>query len=319
MKILVTGGGGFIGHHVALKLQRLGHDVIIQDTFTNYGITDEKLMARLHGERLVGFKGKIIKSDITMGVTRTHIDIHKPDMIIHLASFPRAKIVNENPAEAVPTMTTGLMNLLVAGARNNVKRFVYISSSMVYGDFKYPAYETHATNPTSIYATLKLAGEQITKQFAKKHDFCYTIVRPSAVYGPRDVEDRVVSKFLLNAMDNKILNVNGEHESLDFSSVFDVSDGIVLAATEDAGKNETFNITYGQQETIAYAAHLMTTVVGGGELRICDRNPSMPSRAQLDISKARELLGYNPTISIEEGFKNYYEWAKLFHSIPRNN
>jgi len=315
MKILVTGGAGFIGHHVARKFEALGHEVIIQDNFTNYGITDKEHMDRLHAARLTGFEGKIIKSDITTTVTRTHIDIHKPDMIVHLAAFPRAKIVNENPADGVPTMTTGLMNLLVAGARNNVKRFVYISSSMVYGDFKYPAFETHATNPTSIYASLKLAGEQITKQFAKNHDFAYTIVRPSAVYGPNDVEDRVVSKFLLNAMNNKVLTVNGEFEALDFSSVFDVSDGIVLAALNDAGKNETFNITYGQQEIIQYAAHLMTIIAGGGELRIGERNPNMPSRAALSILKARELLGYNPKISIEEGFKNYHEWAKYFYSI----
>lgn len=315
MKILVTGGAGFIGHHVARKFEALGHEVIIQDNFTNYGITDKKLMKRLHDSRLIGFEGKIIKSDIATNVTRTHIDIHKPDMIVHLASYPRAKIVNEDPATAVPTMTTGLMNLLIAGARNNVKRFVYISSSMVYGDFKYPAFETHATNPTSIYATLKLAGEQITKKFASNHDFAYTIVRPSAVYGPNDVEDRVVSKFLLNAMNNKVLTVNGEFEALDFSSVFDVSDGIVLAALNDAGKNETFNITYGQQEIIQYAAHLMTIIAGGGELRIGERNPNMPSRAALSILKARELLGYNPKISIEEGFKNYHEWAKYFYSI----
>ena len=315
MKILVTGGAGFIGHHVVRKLQGLGHDIIIQDNFTSYGITDEKLMARLHAARLIGFEGKIIKSDIATNVTRTHIDIHKPDMIIHLASYPRAKIVNGDPATAVPTMTTGLMNLLVAGARNNVKRFVYISSSMVYGDFKGGATETMKTDPTSIYATLKLAGEQITKQFAKQHDFDYTIVRPSSVYGPNDVEDRVVSKLLLNAMNNDVLNVHGEFEELDFSSVFDVADGIVLAALEDAGKNETFNITYGQAEIIQYAAHLMTIIAGGGELRICDRNPSMPSRGHLIIGKARELLGYNPKVSIQEGFKNYHDWAKFFYSI----
>jgi len=236
-------------------------------------------------------------------------------MIIHLAAFPRAKIVNSDPAVAVPTMTTGLMNLLVAGARNNVKRFVYISSSMIYGDFEYGISEDAVCKPGSIYASLKLAGEQIVKQYAKNHGFEYTVVRPSAVYGPRDVEDRVVSKFLLNAMNDKPLYVHGEYESLDFSFVDDVADGIVLAALEKNAANETFNITAGRQELIAHAAHMMTTIVNGGRIEIIDKNPEMPSRGFLRIDKARRLLGYDPKFTIDEGFERYYDWAKTFYSV----
>lgn len=315
MKILVTGGAGFIGHHVATKFEELGHEVLIQDNLTSYGSGRIKEMKRLHDLRLKDFTGFVNKSDIALNITRTHIDISKPDMIVHLASYPRAKIVNNDPAVAVPTMTTGLMNLLVAGARNNIKRFVYISSSMVYGDFDGGATETTVCKPGSIYASLKLAGEQITKKFAEKYDFAYTIVRPSAVYGPLDVRDRVVSQFLLNAMKDKVLRVNGEFELLDFSYVTDVAEGIVLASLNDAGKNETFNITCGHAKYIAEAAQIMINTVKGGKIKLCDRNPSMPSRGYLDISKARELLGYNPTIKIGEGFKLYYDWAKQFYSV----
>jgi len=315
MKILVTGGAGFIGHHVAIKFQELGHEVIIQDNLTTYSVTTKKLMKRLHDARLENFTGKLINSDIETHITRTHIDIHKPDMIVHLASFPRAKLVNDNPAVGVPTMTTGLMNLLIAGARNNVKRFVYISSSMIYGNFAGGADESTVCKPGSIYASLKLAGEQITKAFAKKHNFSYTIIRPSAVYGPNDVEDRVVSKFLLNAMKDKVLCVNGELEMLDFSYVTEVAEGIVLASMSNAAENETFNMTAQQPKYISEAAHTMINIVGGGRIKICDRNPSMPSRGYLMIGKAIELLGYNPTISIEEGFKLYYDWAKTFYSV----
>ena len=135
MKILVSGGAGFIGHNVVRRLESLGNEVIILDNLTTYGITKKKLLKRLMYDRMAGVAAHRLESDIATGIARTHIDIHKPDIIIHLASFPRAKIVNANPEVAVPTMTTGLMNLLIAGARNNVKRFVYISSSMVYGDF----------------------------------------------------------------------------------------------------------------------------------------------------------------------------------------
>lgn len=315
MKILVTGGAGFIGHHVVRRLLSLGHEVIIMDNLTTYGIIEQELLDNLMEERLGGLDAKLIKTDITTHVTRTHIDIHKPEMIIHLASFPRAKIVNSDPANGVPTMTTGLMNLLVAGARNDVKRFVYISSSMVYGDFEGGIREEAICKPGSIYASLKLAGEQITREFAKKHGFDYTIVRPSAVYGPRDVEDRVVSKFLMRARLAATLFVHGEQETLDFSYVSDVADGIVLAALKDNGANDTFNITCGQSETLAHAAHLMTAIANKGVVRICDRDPNMPSRGHLDIRKARCMLGYEPQILIEKGFKYYYDWAQQFYSV----
>ncbi len=314
-KILVTGGAGFIGHNVVNKLESLGNEVIVQDNLTSYGSGRIKEMARLHKERRKNFTCRFFNSDITRNITCINIDTHKPDMIIHLASYPRAKIVNDDPAVAVPTMTTGLMNLLVAGARNDLKRFVYISSSMVYGDFVDGITEDAICKPGSIYASLKLAGEQITKQFAKKHGFEYTIIRPSAVYGPLDVKDRVVSHFLINAMNNKKLSVHGEHELLDFSYVGDVADGIVVAALSDNGANQTFNITFGKSELISTAAQVMIDIVGAGKIDICDPNPSMPSRGHLDISKAIELLGYDPKISIAEGFKLYYDWAKQFSDI----
>ena len=315
MKIFVIGGAGFIGHNVVRKLENLGHDVRIMDNLTNYGIIDEDFMARLHDTRLATFKGTLHKTDITTNTSRTIIDIHKPDIIIHLASFPRAKIVNADPANGVPTMTTGLMNMLVSGARNSMSRFVYISSSMVYGDWDGGIHEDATCKPGSIYASLKLAGEQITKQFAKNHGFEYTIVRPSAVYGPRDVEDRVVSKFLRAAMEDKELYVHGEREILDFSYVDDVANGIVAAALQPAAANETFNITAGVGEYIQDAAHIMTTIANGGQLRIGQRNMEMPSRGYLKISKARKLLDYCPQHMIETGFKNYYDWAKRFYSV----
>jgi nucleoside-diphosphate-sugar epimerase len=315
MKILITGGAGFIGHVVSHKLENLGHKVIILDKQTTYGIVEQELLDRLMEGRLAGFQGDFYNVDIGDTLTRIKIAEEKPDIVVHLAAYPRAKIVNSDPARAVPTMSTGLVNLLQGAANNGVQRFVYISSSMVYGDWYGGISERSACRPGSIYASLKLAGEQITKQFAKNHDFQYTIVRPSAVYGPRDVEDRVVSQFLIRAMRNEILNVHGRDETLDFSYVDDVAEGIVLATLKDEGANETFNITAGRPEFIDDAAHIMTTIVGGGQIRVTERNKEMPRRGYLQIAKAERLLGYEPKVYIEEGFQKYYAWAKRFYSI----
>jgi len=190
-----------------------------------------------------------------------------------------------------------------------------ISSSMVYGDFEGGVIESAVCKPGNIYASFKLAGEQITKQYAKQHKFDYTIIRPSAVYGPRDVEDRVVSKFLLNAIADKELAVHGEQEKLDFSYVEDVANGIAAAGLHEHGANETFNITYGQDEFISDAAHIMTTIVNKGRIRIYNRNLEMPSRGYLSISKAETMLDYWPAVSIDDGFKIYYDWAKKYYSV----
>lgn len=316
MKILVTGGAGFIGHHVVRRLKSLGHEVVILDNLTTYGIIEQDAMQALFDERLDSFNGQLYKEDIADfdGSVVTCMK-ENPELIIHLASYPRAKLVNDDPLKGVPTMTTGLMNMLQGGIVVDAKRFVYVSSSMVYGDWQGGIFENAKCTPGSIYATLKLAGEQITKQMAKKFGFDYTIIRPSAVYGPRDVEDRVMSKFLLRAMRDETLYVHGEREVLDFSYVADVADGIVAAALKDEGANETFNITAGRPEFIADAAHMVCTIVNKGRSEIVGKNKDMPSRGYLHIDKARRLLGYEPQYSIEQGLPIYYDWAKRFYSI----
>ena len=315
MKVLVTGGAGFIGHKVAHKLENDLHDVTVLDNMTNYGVVDQGLLDRLMESRLAGFQGEVCTADINDVLARIKMAEKQPDVIIHLAAYPRAKIVNNDPATAVPTMSTGLINLLTGASRLGIKRFVYISSSMVYGNFYGGISERTDCKPGSIYASLKLAGEHITQQFAKMNDFEYTIVRPSTVYGPRDVEDRVVSKFLINAMNNETLYVHGDNEKLDFSFVDDVADGIVAAALQDNGANQIFNITAGREEFIDDAAHMMTTIVNGGRVRVVGKNPDMPSRGYLRIDKARRLLGYDPKYTIEKGFERYYDWAKRFYSL----
>jgi UDP-glucose 4-epimerase len=120
---------------------------------------------------------------------------------------------------------------------------------------------------------------------------------------------------MLRAMRDEILNVHGSDETLDFSYVDDVAEGIVLATLSATGANETFNITAGRPEFIDDAAHMITSIVGGGQTRITGRNEEMPRRGYLQIDKANRLLGYEPKVYIEEGFQRYYAWAKTFYSI----
>ena len=310
MNILVTGGLGLIGHHVVNKLESLGHSVFITDTRTTYGIIPQDEIDYLMSERLKKIKtDKIYQIDISNSDSIDWlIQKHQPAIIIHMASFPRQKVVNANPALGARTMMEGLMNLCESAKKHNVCKFIYISSSMVYGDFTDDVTEDYNCKPQGQYGIMKLSGEHIVKDYSRRNCFTHTIIRPSAVYGPLDVEDRVIAKFMLTAMRGGTLNVNGANETLDFTYVDDAADGIVAAALSNNTNNKTYNITKSHSRTLLEAAQLALKLAGGGTLVVKDKDADFPSRGALNIDAARRDFGYDPKIDVEEGFEKYYEW-----------
>jgi len=314
MKILVTGGLGFIGHNVVARLEAQGHEVIIADTQSTYGIVPESEIAYLVAERR-----KKIHTDRIYGidmVDRDSIDwlmrTHCPETVIHLASFPRQKVVNINAPAGSRVMSEGLLNLLEASVANSVGRFVYASSSMIYGDFHDSGPdgidESHACRPLGQYGIMKLAGEWLVRDYTVRTGMAHTIVRPSAVYGPLDVEDRVISKFLIRAMRGQEIQVRGPNELLDFTYVGDTADGIVAAAQSSNSLNQTYNITRGSSRTLLEAAQIAVNLAQRGTISILDPDAAFPSRGQLNISAAQRDFGYAPSMDIEQGFRLYYEW-----------
>ena len=309
MKIIVTGGLGLIGHNVVARLEQQGHDVVIFDTRTTYGIVPQDELDYLMSERLKKIKThSIFSADISNGYTSNLIDIEKPDVVMHLASFPRQKVVNANPQLGSKTMSEGLLNLLEASVRGKVKRFMYVSSSMVYGDFTDSVFEDRECHPQGQYGIMKYAGELLVKDYTRKHGLAHTIIRPSAVYGPLDVEDRVIAKFMLQAMRGETLKVNGPDETLDFTYVDDAADGMVAATLSDMAENKTYNITKSHSRTLLEAAMLAVKIEGKGSIEVRGKDADFPSRGALNIDAARRDFGYDPKVDVEEGFQKYYEW-----------
>ena len=136
----------------------------------------------------------------------------------------------------------------------------------------------------------------------------HVVIRPSAVYGPFDVEDRVISKFLLTARRGGVIKVNGATETLDFTFVDDAANGIVAAALRDSANNNTYNITKSHSHSLLTAAELAVSIVGRGTIEVRDRDLDFPSRGALNIEAAKKDLGFDPKIDIEEGFWIYNEW-----------
>jgi UDP-glucose 4-epimerase len=318
-KFLITGGAGFIGSHIARRLVEHGIPVVIQDSFVQYfsPLEPESKIYQLYiEERFHDIRGKVT---IVRGDTRNKDDMrrlvleHRPTHIIHLAALPLANLSTSFSEEAVGSILTGTINLLeIIRDLDSVNRFVYTSSSMVYGDFEYtPADEEHPKRPKDIYGGAKLCGEIMTQVYGRRLGIEYTIVRPSAVYGPTDVNRRVSQIFVENALRGKPLALKGGGETvLDFTFVEDVAEGIVLAALEQGGKNEAFNMTRGEGRSLLEFAEILSRMVPGVQVITEPAEAHIPKRGALDISKARRLLGYDPKYSLEEGLRVYVDFVR---------
>lgn len=311
MKILVTGAAGFIGHNVVRLLEQQGHEIFGLDNRTNYGFIPEDELEYLFKERARRMHTFPMVGDIRYSDDiKQRVGIFNIKTIIHLASFPRQKVVEQNPALASEVMSTGLINLLEAARTHKIKRFVYISSSMVYGDFDNDVDEDAVCNPIGQYGIMKLMGEQLVRDYARKYGFEYVIIRPSAVYGEYDVEDRVVSKFMLGAMRGETLKVRGAGEVLDFTYVEDAAMGIAQASTSNNSANKIYNITRSDTKltTLLEAAEMAIAIAGSGTLEVQERDLSFPKRGRLNIDRAVKDFDYDPQVNVEEGFRRYYDW-----------
>lgn len=314
-RFFITGGAGFIGSYVAKSLVEQGHQVALYDSFVSYVYPMNEVYVYHITKRMETLNGRV---EIIRGSTseqdflRHALMKFNPDRIIHLAAMPLANLAIERPEEAARTIITGTMNLLeIARDLNNLQRLVYISSSMVYGDFvTVPASEEHPTDPKEMYGSLKLAGELLTRAFGRLYGVDFAIVRPSAVYGMTDNNRRVLSIFLENALSGKPLVVRGADQSLDFTFVTDAAQGIILAATMPQASGKVFNITRGRGRTILEVANIIADLLPGTEVKVEEADKNMPSRGTLDISLARNLLGYEPEVDIEDGLAKYVEFIK---------
>jgi nucleoside-diphosphate-sugar epimerase len=181
---------------------------------------------------------------------------------------------------------------------------------MIYGHFSDGTKEDAITKPNNLYGEAKLTAERFVKHYHQQHGINYAVVRPSGVYGPGDMEDRVLSKFFQKAMDNETLTVHDGDNKVDFTYINDTADGIIRATLSEVS-NRSFNITAGNSISLRTAAEKIIAVTGS-ESDIVDTGAHKlyPRRGTLDINRAKDLLGYQPKTSFDEGLEKYYEWLQ---------
>ena len=217
------------------------------------------------------------------------------DTVIFLSAEPNVRAVIKNPMLAYSTMTHGLHMCL---EQYHKSHFVFMSSSMVYGEWtKETMAETDLCAPTNVYGQLKLLGEGIVKQF---HDN-WTIVRPSAVYGPFDKPNRVVNLFINKIRNNERITLQGADNLFDFTYVDDIVYGLERVV-DLKPQGETYNITRGESYTLQSMTDMLYSKLGAEPNYIAEPKPkNYPQRGALDITKAKQELGYNPQFDLSRG------------------
>jgi nucleoside-diphosphate-sugar epimerase len=322
-KVVLVGGAGFIGHNLALELARRGAQVEIVDSlqvnnllWVTTDVADpynRELYLRILNQRLDLMRdaGIVLHPQDARdyhAMSRIIAKI-KPNAIVHLAAVAHANRSNKDPYSTFDHSLRTLENALDI-ARDASEHFIYLSSSMVYGNFQAEAVEEdHPLNPIGIYGALKVAGEKIVIAYQQVFNLPYTIIRPSALYGPRCVSRRVGQIFIENAIRGSKLRVDGDGtDKLDFTYVDDLVDGICRAIQNPASRNETFNLTYGNGRSIKDLVAIMRRYFPKVEVESVERDRLMPERGTLSVEKARRLLGYDPQNPIDVGFPKYIEW-----------
>jgi len=325
-RVLVTGGAGFIGHNLALRLRQLGALVEVVDSLqvnnlnafalNSNNLPNQALYLHLLRERL----DLLHEAEIPIHVIDVR-DYHtvgalipalNPDVIVHLAAVAHANQANKNPYSTFDHSLRTLENALDCVRLRNDCHFIYFSSSMVYGNFADGfVNEDTVCEPLGIYGALKFAGEKMVIAYNQVFQTPYTIVRPSALYGERCVSRRVGQIFIENALQGLDLEIAGDgSDRLDFTYVNDVVNGVIRIIENPNSRNQIFNLTYGQSRSIDEMVRILRDHFPGVRVNYTPRDRLMPSRGTLSMEKARRVLGFEPQFSVEKGFPKYIEWYK---------
>ncbi len=239
---------------------------------------------------------------------------HNPDTIVHLAATASAGLCNLDPSEGIDMGLISFCGTLNAVRRNGKPiHVIYSSSSMIYGNFEKPiVYEDDHPKPINVYGASKVSCETFMKCYGKVYKIPYTIIRPSALYGPRCINRRITQVFIENIMASKKIKISGKGESmLDFTDVRDLSRGINLII-ENPGKSKDriFNITYGSARPIKDLLPVLKKELGDFECEYVPKDPNVPKRGTLCVDKIKNIIGYKPEYPLEKGYRDLIGWYK---------
>jgi nucleoside-diphosphate-sugar epimerase len=318
-KVLVTGGGGFIGSHLVERVLRDGLDARVLDNF-----------ATGHRVNLAAVEAdvELIEGDI-QSYERVHNAVRGCEVVFHLAALPSVPRSIQDPLTSTASNVTGTLNVLLASRDEGVRRVVFSSSSSVYGPQReYPQREDAAARPISPYGVSKLAAEGYCRAFTQVYGLETVALRYFNVFGPRQDPlsqySAVIPKFITAVLEGERPVIFGDGEqSRDFTYVDNTVEGTLLASTADGVAGDTFNLACGEATTLNQLLdHIREISAKDVEAIYEERQPGDLQRSQADISRAREALGYQPEVDIRAGlektFVHHTRWFKPAEDTEAN-
>ena len=319
--ILVTGGAGFIGSHLSERLLKEGNKVLVIDNFNNYydpaikrnNIEEVKKTCVENNISLDNYK--VFEGDIRDNEFLKEVFSNKIDSIIHLAAMAGVRPSIEAPSLYYDVNITGTVNLLEICRENNIKQFVFASSSSVYGNNeKVPFAESDMVdNPISPYAATKKSGELLCHTYHHLFDMNIACLRFFTVYGPRQRPDLAINKFTTLILEHKEIPFYGDGTtSRDYTFVDDIVSGIVSSINYVNTNDNVFEIfNLGGDKTVSLIEMVETIEDILGKKAKLNKLPMQPgdvNRTCADIAHSRETIGYNPKTTFKEGMKKFIEW-----------
>lgn len=310
MKILITGGAGFIGSHVTRKLLERGDQVVCVDEFNDYyspKIKEHNIEPFLRNPNYSLHRGTITDYDFLKAI----FEMEKPQRVIHAAARAGVRPSIENPFIYEDTNIKGTLNLLHLSKESDIENFVLFSSSSVYGNSpKVPFSESDPVdNPISPYAATKKATELLGHTYHHLYGLNVNVVRPFTVYGPAGRPD--MFPFICT----KTIDEGGEIKQFgdgtsrrDYTFIDDLSDGVIAACDKVFGY-EIFNLGNSSTVELKYFISVVENALGKkANIKQYPMQPGDVALTNADLIKSREMLGYNPKTKIEEGMRIFVEW-----------
>lgn len=319
MKILLTGGAGFIGSNLAEQLLAGGHQVFCIDNLDNfYNIEIKKLNL---AKALVHPNYTFQEGDIrNKKLVETCFINFQPELVIHLAARAGVRPSIQQPALYYSVNIDGTLNLLEAMKNHDVKKMLFASSSSVYGNNKkVPFTETdNVDHPISPYAATKKSGELLCYNYHHLYDLDIFCLRFFSVYGPRQRPEMAISAFTRKILAGIPIQMFGDGSSQrDYTYVDDIVEGMLLSMKKLKGF-EVLNL--GESSTISLADLITTLESALDKKAIIDELPQQPGDVQItyaDISKAKQLIGYQPHTTIQKGINKYISWYQSTYLVEQ--
>jgi dTDP-glucose 4,6-dehydratase len=308
-KVLVTGGGGFIGSHLTETLVKSGSHV---RAFLHYNSRNDNGFIK-------EFPSKIKEQvDIFYGDIRELATVRQAirdiDVVFNLAALVGIPYSYKNPQEVVGTNTIGTLNVLIAAKDEEIKKVIQTSTSEVYGSAAYvPIDEKHPLQPQSPYAASKIGSDSLALSFFLSYDLPVSIIRPFNTYGPRQSARAVIPVIITQALTRKKIRLGNLYPTRDFTYVSDTVDGFIKIAASDKSIGEVINIGSGTEISIGDLVKTILEILGEEVEIKTDSIRERPGKSEVsrlcvDNQKAKDLIGWVPKVKLEEGLHKTIEY-----------